>query len=107
MRPPILAVALLMVALPNSMLAARWVSEGSRPTSELPASWQMYSATLPPTYTGTSSDGSARRLDVGGLPPLVRAVGSGRLVVDRLCGQHEDLVLVRRDGGPDPGVFRC
>jgi len=56
-RPVVLAVATLQLALPTSMLVARWLDEGSRPVSERPASWQMYSAEPPVTYTGTDAAG--------------------------------------------------
>ena len=106
-RPLVLAVAALQVALPLTMLAVRWADEGSRPVSELPASWQMYSYAGVPTYVGVDAGGAARRLDADALPPVVRAVGTGRVVPDRLCARHPDLVEVRRVGGPQPGAFRC
>lgn len=106
-RPAVVAVAALMVVLPGSMLVARWVTEGSRPASELPASWQMYSAVPPSSYTGVDALGRERELDVGPLPPVLRAVDTGRLVPDRLCARHPDLVAVRRVGGTEPGTFRC
>lgn len=106
-RPLVIAVAALQVALPLTMLAVRWAGEGSRPVSELPASWQMYSYAAVPTYVGVDAPGAARRLDVDALPPVVRAVGTGRVVPDRLCARHPELVEVRRVGGPQPGVFRC
>lgn len=106
-RPAVLVVALVMAALPTSMLAARWAGEGSRPVTELPASWQMYSAARPASYTGVDATGAERPLTVVGLPPVLRAVGSGGLVPDRLCAQHPDVVVVRRTGGPDPGLHRC
>ena len=106
-RPLVLAVAALQVALPLAMLVVRWADEGSRPVSELPASWQMYSYAATPTYDGVDARGSARPLDVDALPPVLRAVGTGRVVPDRLCARHPDLVEVRRTGGPQPGTFRC
>lgn len=106
-RPVVLAVAALQLSLPLSMLVARWVDEGSHPESELPASWQMYSATFAPTYTGVDAFGRRAPLDVEPLPVVVRAVGTGRLVPDRLCDRHPGLVAVRREGGTQPGIFRC
>lgn len=95
------------MALPVGLLAARWASEGSRPASELPASWQMYSSVTAARYDGVDSTGGVRRLDVTPLPMVVRAVDVGRVVPDRLCAAASDLVSVRRTGGPDPGTFRC
>lgn len=106
-RPAVLAVAALQVALPLSMLAARWAAEGSRPQSELPASWQMYSSVAAPRYTGVAASGDVRVLDVDPLPPLLRAVDTGRVVPDLLCERLPDLVAVRRSGGTFPGVFPC
>ncbi|MFN2522125.1 MAG: hypothetical protein ABR614_02255 [Mycobacteriales bacterium] len=106
-RPVVLAVAGLMVALPTSTLAVRWATEGSRPVSELPASWQMYSAVPPSSYRGLDATGRTRRLGVDDLPLVLRAVDTGRLVPDRLCARAPDLVAVERRGGPDPGTFRC
>ena len=107
MRPVVLAVAALQVALPLSMLAVRWAQEGSRPESELPASWQMYSSVRAADYTGVDAQGRERRLDVDPLPPVVRAVDVGAVVPDRLCARFPDLVAVRRTGGTEPGTFRC
>lgn len=106
-RPFVLAVVALQVALPASMLVSRWVDEGSRPTSERPASWQMYSSSAVTGYVGTDSSGRELRLDVDSLPPVLRAVDTGRVVPDRLCARHPRLVVVRRTGGPEPGSFRC
>lgn len=77
-RPVVLAVVAVQIALPASMLVARWAAEGSRPVSELPASWQMYSAVPAPVYTGTDAEGRVRQLDVGPLPVVVRAVNTDR-----------------------------
>jgi hypothetical protein len=106
-RPVALAVAALQVALPLSMLAVRWVQEGPRPESELPASWQMYSSIPPAGYTGIDAQGHERPLDVDPLPPVIRAVDVGTVVPDRLCARLPDLVAVRRTGGTEPGTFRC
>jgi hypothetical protein len=106
-RPVVVAVAALQVALPGAMLLLRWVDEGSRPVSELPASWQMYSSAPAATYTGVDTSGDVRPLGVEDLPPFVRAVSTGRVVPDRLCDRHPDVVVVRRAGGPEPGAFRC
>ena len=38
---------------------------------------------------------------------LLRAVATGSVVPDRLCADDPSLVVVRRDGGADPGEFRC
>jgi len=97
----------LQLGLPLSMLAARWVDEGTRPRTELPASYQMYSAEPPVIYTGTDRQGRVRVLDVGRLPPLLRAVNTGALLPELLCQRHPDVVAVRRDGGVQPGNFRC
>lgn len=107
MRPLVLAVAALQVALPLTMLGARWADEGPRPVSERPASWQMYSSTAVPAYTGVDGAGRRRALDAGVLAPVLRAVGTGRWVPDRLCARSPDLVEVVRTGGPDPGSYRC
>lgn len=107
MRPMVLAVAALQVALPATMLGIRWAQEGSRPQSELPASWQMYSSVRAADYLGVDRQGRERPLDVDPLPPVVRATDVGRAVPDRLCARFPDLVAVRRTGGPDPGTFRC
>ena len=106
-RPIILVVAAVQLGLPLSMLALRWEQEGPRPVSELPASWQMYSAVRPSSYAGVDAAGAQRDLDTGSLPPVLRGVGTGRVVPDRLCARHPDLVLVRRTGGTQPGDFRC
>lgn len=106
-RPLVLALAAVQVALPLSLLAVRWAGEGSRPMSELPASWQMYSSVTPARYDGIDTGGRVRRLDVTPLPKLVRAVDVGRVVPDRLCDAAADLLAVRRTGGPDPGMFPC
>ncbi len=106
-RPVVLAVATLQLALPISMLADRWVDEGSRPVSERPASWQMYSAEPPVVYTGTDAAGRTRQLRVDRLPPVLRAVDTGRFLPDRLCTRDNDLVTVERTGGTQPGIFAC
>ena len=97
----------LQLAVPLTMLVLRWVDEGSRPVSELPASFQMYSSTPTPTYVGIDATGRLRSLSVRGLPPVLRAVDTGRSVPDRLCARHRDLTQVRRTGGTEPGSFRC
>ena len=109
MRPRllVLAVAAVQVALPLTMLVVRWADEGSRPVSELPASWQMYSHADIPMYVGVDARGAVRTLDADVLQLVVRAVGTGRVVPDRLCAEHPDVVEVRREGGPQPGRFRC
>ena len=109
MRPRllVLVVAALQVAVPVSMLVARWVTEGSRPVSELPASFQMYSAEPPVSYLGTDGSGRTRPLDVRSLPIVVRAVDSGDLLPRRLCARHPDLVAVERRGGLPPTTYRC
>ena len=106
-RPLVLAVAALQVALPVSMLVARWVTEGSRPVSELPASFQMYSAEPPVTYTGTDRRGRVRPLDVSDLPVVLRAVDTGDVLPRRLCARHPDLVSVERTGGLPPATYPC
>ena len=106
-RPIVLVVAAVQLALPLSMLALRWEREGARPVSELPASWQMYSAVRASSYAGVDAAGAQRELDTAPLPPVLRGVGTGRVVPDRLCARHPDLVLVRRSGGTQPGEFRC
>jgi hypothetical protein len=102
-----LAVVALQLALPASMLVVRWLDEGSRPVSELPASFQMYSAEPPVSYTGTDATGRERQLEVGWLPPVLRAVDTGRVLPDRLCDRHPDLRVVRRTGGTQPGTYSC
>lgn len=106
-RPAVLAVAALLVGVPSTMLVARWTSEGSWPVSEYPASFQVYSASPRPTYDGVDASGRVHRLAVDELPPVVRAVGTGRVVPDLLCARHPQLVVVRRTGGVQPGTFRC
>ena len=106
-RPLVIAVVAVQVLLPLTMLAVRWTGEGSRPVSELPASWQMYSSVAPARYDGIDAAGRVRRLDVAPLPPVVRAVDTGSVVPDRLCAATPGLVAVRRTGGPDPGAFPC
>jgi hypothetical protein len=106
-RPVVVAVAALQVAVPVSMLVARWATEGTRPVSELPASFQMYSAEPPVSYTGTDGDGRARPLDVSDLPIVLRAVDSGNVLPRRLCERHPDLVAVERRGGLPPATYRC
>lgn len=106
-RPTVLFVLVLQVALPLAMLVDRWADEGSRPVSERPASWQMYSAVAPPTYVGVDALGATRPLAVDELPLGVRSVGTGRTVPDRLCRRQSDLAVVRREGGRQPGTFRC
>ena len=106
-RPLVLLVAGAMLALPLSMLGVRWATEGSQPVSELPASWQMYSSREAPAYTGTDAGGRARPLSADPLPRVLRAVGTGRTVPDRLCALHPDLVVVSRTGGAEPGTFTC
>jgi hypothetical protein len=107
LRPVVLAVAALQLALPAAMLGLRWADEGSRPQTERPASFQMYSAVALPDYSGTDAAGRVRALDVDALPPVVRAVGTGRVVPDLLCARNPELVVVRRVGGAQPGSFRC
>ena len=91
------------VALPAVMLTARWADEGSRPTSERPASWQMYS--FVPAATYRAQDG--RLLGTDDLPLLRRAMDSGRVVPDLLCDRDPVLRSVTRTGGPDPGTYAC
>lgn len=109
MRPRrlVLLVAAAQVALPVSLLGVRWWQQGSRPTSELGASWQMYTWAPASRYTGTDVSGRSRPLEVDNLPPILRAVSTGRVVPDRLCAAHPDVVVVHRDGGPEPGTYRC
>jgi hypothetical protein len=106
-RPLVLTVVALQVLLPLSMLVARWEAEGSRAVTERPASWQMYSSVRPARYSGIDAEGRVRPLDVQSLPPVVRAVDVGRVVPARLCSRHRDLVVVRREGGGEPGDFAC
>lgn len=106
-RPVILGVVVLQVALPVTMLVDRWVDEGTRAVTERPASFQMYSATARPAYTGTDALGRRRTLDLSSLPLPLRALDTGSAVPDRLCRRHPDLAEVERTGGADPGVFRC
>lgn len=103
MRKVVGAVIAVQVLLPTGMLAVRWAEQGSRPQSELPASWQMYSSVPSPTYIGVDPGGRERRLDVEPLPPVVRDVDTGRVVPDRLCARHPDLTAVRIK----PGRLLC
>lgn len=103
MRRALLAVVALQVGLPLVMLVDRWVDEGVQPRSERPASFQMYSAAERPSYVGLTANGSrplATDLPWG-------AVGTGRLVPDRLCDAHPDLVAVRRTAGAERGTYPC
>lgn len=102
-----LALAVVQVALPVTLLAVRWAQEGSRPTTELPASWQMYTSVQPASYSGTDGAGRHRDLDVDVLPPVLRSADIGKVLPLRLCAAHPDVVVVERRGGPDPGVVRC
>ena len=106
-RPLVLLVAAAQVVVPLALLGDRWADDGWRATSERGASWQMYTSAPVPTYTGLDVGGRARALDLDAVPALLRTVSTGRVVPDRLCRAHPDLVEVRRDGGPDPGMFRC
>lgn len=106
-RPLVLLVAAAQVLVPLALLVDRWADDGWRATSERGASWQMYSSSPVPRYTGSDDDGRTRTLDLDAVPALLRTVSTGRVVPDRLCRADHDLVLVRRDGGPDPGAFRC
>ena len=102
-----LALVVVLVVVLVLLLGVRWAQEGSRPRVELPASWQMYTATEPATYAGRDAAGTTRPLDVDGLPPGVRAVDTGRVVPGRLGAAHPEVVVVVRSGGPEPGAFRC
>ena len=103
-----LAVVVLQLALPAVMLSVRWATEGSWPATELPASFQMYSAVVPAyAYTGVDAAGRERALDPRVLAAVVRAVGTGRVVPDRFCARYPELVTVRRSGGLQPGQWRC
>lgn len=95
------------LALPGAMLTARWTAEGSRPVTEYPASWQMYSVVPPVAYTGVDADGAERALDTDDLPPVLRRIDTGRVVPDRLCARAPRLREVVRRGGTQPGRFRC
>lgn len=106
-RPAVLALAFVQVALPVTLLAVRWAQEGSRPTTELPASWQMYTSVQPAAYSGTDAAGRHRELDVDGLPPVLRTADVGNMLPLRLCAVHPDVVVVQRRGGPDPRIVRC
>ena len=106
-RPLVLLIATAQVALPLSLLGVRWAQEGPRPTTELGASWQMYSSAPVPRYSGVDARGRTRPLDAGRLLPVLRAVSTGRVVPERLCAAYPELVAVRRDGGPQPGTYRC
>lgn len=106
-RPAVLVLVAAQVAVPLTMLVARWSDEGVRPVTERPASFQMYSSTEVPAYTGVRADGSSSALTVDGLPPVLRAVGTGTVVPRALCARDRSLVLVRRAGGPDPREVRC
>ena len=106
-RPLVVALAAAQLLLPASLLASRWVAEGSQPVSEYPASYQVYSTFAEPSYTGVTADGTRRDLDEDALPVVVRRVGTGDVVPDRLCDRHPDLVAVERRRSPDDGRFPC
>jgi hypothetical protein len=106
-RPAVLVVAALLLGVPSTMLGARWSAEGSWPVSEYPASFQVYSASPRPEYDGIDASGRSRPLSLDGLPRVVRAVGTGRVVPDLLCARHPELTAVRRTGGVRPGTFPC
>jgi hypothetical protein len=78
------------------MLTARWINEGSTPVSELPLSWQMYSAVHSGIYVGVDSAGDEVTLSIDGLPFVIRDVGYGDSVQRMLCDLSPDLVTVRR-----------
>lgn len=106
MRPLLVGLIAVQVAVPLALLADRWADDGVHPRTERPASYQMYSAVEPPAYVGVTAAGE-RALSLDRLPLAVRAVGTGRLVPDRLCALHPDLVAVRRTAGVDRGRFAC
>jgi hypothetical protein len=106
-RPVVLAVAAVQVLLPASLLVVRWAEEGSRPRTELGASWQMYTTAPEQRYLGVDADGSTRSLDAAGLPPVLREVAVGPSVPARLCARDPSLVAVVRETGPAPGRFAC
>ena len=107
MRPVVLAVVAVQVLVPVGLLGVRWAEEGSRPRTELGASWQMYSSAPEPRYTGVDAAGRPVPLDVDALAPVVREVAVGSAVPDLLCERRPDLVAVVRETGPDPGRWAC
>jgi hypothetical protein len=106
-RPSVLAVVAVQVLVPVTLLGVRWEQEGTRPRTELGASWQMYSSAPAPHYLGEDAEGRAWPLAVDALPPVVREVAIGRTVPGRLCAAHPALVAVVRVSGPDPGRYAC
>lgn len=107
MRAAVVALVAVQVAVPVGLLAARWEHEGSRPRTELGASWQMYTTAPEPRYLGVDTAGRTSPLSVEDLPPVVREVAVGRTVPDRLCARAPGLVAVVRENGPEPGRFAC
>ena len=88
-------------------VAAGGAGAAAGPFAQRPASWQMYSAEPPVGYTGTDAAGRTRQLRVDRLPPVLRAVDTGRFLPERLCDRDDDLVMVERTGGTRPGTFAC
>ena len=106
-RLAVLALAAVQVLLPLVLLAVRWAGEGTRPRTELGASWQMYTTAAATRYVGVDATGSTRLLTVDDLPPVVREVAVGRTVPDLLCGRDPGLAAVVRETGPEPGRYAC
>lgn len=79
------------------MLGARWIAEGSRPETELPLSFQMYSAVDLGEYTGTLADGSTVPLSLDALPPVTRGIGYGDDVPQEFCAANKELVSVQKE----------
>lgn len=107
MRPAVLALVVVQVGVPLVLLGARWVDQGSRPRTELGASWQMYSSAPEPRYTGVDAAGRTWPLHAGELPPVVREVATGGTVPELFCTRHPRLVAVVRETGPEPGRYAC
>jgi hypothetical protein len=98
---------IVQILVPLGALGIRWVQEGSRPASELPFSFQMYSAAPTAQYIGRDSDGNLRELTTSGIPLVIRQVSYGLSVPERLCAADQALTSVERLSGPDPLVFQC
>lgn len=88
----------VQVALPGTMLAARWIAEGSRPSTEYVLSFQMYSTVRDGQLVGRTEGGQEIALDVDALPPFKRAMTFGGVVERLLCDENEALVEVQRVG---------
>lgn len=85
------------------MLTVRWINEGSIPEEEYPLSFQMYTTTERPAYTGTTADGVRVNLDPADLAVFKRAVIYGDTAPNLLCDADDALVTVQRGSE----IFEC